>query len=102
MIVPEKSHQNLSDSALSQLTISRPPLLSFDPTFSFDPKDAQCAETNKKHFSDLIIRVIVKIHRKLTIFRIKMTKNDHNSKNKNRTNLKFDVSFDSADSGSFM
>ena len=44
-------------------------------------KDAECAETNEK-----------------TIFRI----NDHNSKNNNWRNRKFDYSFDSAGSGSSM
>ena len=31
-----------------------------------------------------------------------LVKNDYNSKNKNEKNLKFDFSYDSADSGSFM
>ena len=66
-------------------------------------EDAQWAETNEKNnfptFAIYISRVIVKIHRKLTIFRTKMTKNDHHSKNKN---LKFDFYFYSADSESFM
>ena len=40
-----------------------------------------------------------KIHRKLRWWH---HKNDHNSKNKNLKNLKFDYSFDSADCGSFV
>ena len=56
---------------------------------------------NSSKIYDFIFRVIVKIHQKLTIFRTKMMKNDHNSKNKNRKNLKFGFYFYSADSGSF-
>ena len=48
--------------------------LSFDPTFM---KDAQCAEMNEKQFLDIYF-------------------------SNYRKNLKFDFSFDSADSGSFM
>ena len=44
--------------------------LSFDPTFM---KDAQCVETNEKSILwFFIFWAVVKIHRKLTVFRIKM------------------------------
>ena len=46
-----------------------------------------------------IFWVIAKFHRKLGWWR---NKNDHNWKSKNRKNLKFDFSFDSADCGSFL
>ena len=53
--------------------------------------------TNKmSNFSIFIFRIIVKIHQKLGCFEYK---NDHNSRKKNRKNLKFDFSFDSPDCG---
>ena len=70
--------------ALSQLRICRPKDfasftkvgsklrgLSFDSTCM---KDAQCVETNEKNnFPIFTFRAIVRIHRKLNIFRTKMT-----------------------------
>ena len=68
-----------------------------DPPFSFSPiimKDAKCVESNEKSiFRFLFFEFSWKMHRKLGY------KNDHNAINKN---LKFNVSFDSADSASFM
>ena len=60
-------------------------------------KDTECAEKKYIFFAIFIFRVILKIPWKLTIFGTKMSNNDHNSKN-----LKFDFSFYSADSESFM
>ena len=72
------------------------PPLSFDPTFM---KDVQCVETNEIFFFPIcIFRVIVKIHRKCTIFRTKITITRKIKKRKNQ----FDFPFDSAESGSFM
>ena len=48
------------------------------PPLSFD--DAQCDETNQKSIE----------------YKIMSSKNDHDLKNKNRENLKFGFSFDSA------
>ena len=53
----------------------------------------------KKILRFLFSELSWKIHQKLEWWR---HKNDHNSKNKIRKNLKFNFSFDPADSGSFM
>ena len=77
-----------------------PPLLSFDSVFM---DDVECAEYNEKRtkflFQFLFFELSWKIHWKLEW---RGHKNDHNAKNKNRKNLKFDFSFDLADSASFM
>ena len=60
-------------------------------------KDAKCTDTNEKSiFRFLFFELSWKIHRKLGY------KNVHNSKNKNRENLKFEFSFVSEHSSFFM
>ena len=62
--------------------------LSFDPVFM---DDAKCAETNEKSsFQFLFSSYREKFIENWPYFEYK---NDHNSKNKNRKNLKFDFSF---------
>ena len=65
-----------------QTPLAPPPHLSFDTVFT---NDAQCAETNE-----------------ISIFRAMGYKNNHDLKNINMKNYKFDFSFDSVDSTSFM
>jgi len=91
--------------ALYQSQTCRPPPLTFDQPFM----DAQKADlkagselhsmgkNNKKNQSFLFLE-LRKVHQKFTIFRTKMTKNDHSSKNKN---LKLGF-FYSADGSFFM
>ena len=74
-----------------QTPLAAPPLLSFDPVLT---DDAQCAETNETP----IFRVIGYKKNWST----KMTKNNHNLKNINGKNQKFDFSINSIDSTSFM
>ena len=91
-------YERLEVTVFSQLRICRPP-----PSILIQFLWMMCNVLNRMEneiifYAIFIFRVIVKIHRKLTIFKTKKTKNDHNSKNKNRKNLKFDFSFYSADS----
>ena len=65
----------------------------------FDERCAMCWIKWKINFMIFIFRIIVKNHRKLAWFEYK---NDPNSKNTNRKNLKFDFSFDAAHFASFM
>ena len=61
-------------------------------------KDAECAETKEKSYIMIFIfRVMVIFVLKIVNFRV-----NHNSKNKNRKNLKYDSSFDSALCAFFM
>ena len=99
-------HFSLITLALSQLRICRPPssptLLTFDQPFM---DDEECViyyrKNNKKILRFLFSELLWKFHRKLTVLRTKMTKNEHNSKIK-IGNLKLDFSFYSADCSSFM
>ena len=86
-------------AAFSQLRTCRPPPLStqFSPVLM---KDAECAKSNKKSiFLFLFFELSLKFIENWGDFQYK---NDLNSKNKNLKNLKFDFSFDSANSASFM
>ena len=91
--------RNLHKSVLSQPRICRPLPLEME-RFSGEMWNVLNRMKNEIFFfSFFIFRVIVKIHRKLGWWR---HKNDHNSKNKNRKNLKYGFSFNSADSGSLI
>ena len=69
---------------------------------NFYGRCAMCWIELKINFLIFIFRVIVKIHRKMTVFSTKRMKNDKKSKNRNRKNLEYYFSFDSAHSTSFM
>ena len=63
-------------------------------------KDVQCAESNEKSiFRFLFFELLGKFIENWGDFSTKINKKDHNSKNENR---KYDFSFDSAHSVSFM
>ena len=78
-----------------------PPPLKKDHLKKVVKNGAECSEyngkNNKKILRYIIFELLWKMHRKLAIFRTKIRKNDHNSKNKNRKNLKIGFSFYSAD-----
>ena len=90
--------------ALSQLTTSRSPPLSVLIRLSLKMRNMlnRMRKIIKK-FSDFFSRVIVRISLKIWAMTSKeWPKSDHNSKNKNRKNLKFNFSFDSADVRTFL